>query len=131
LCNPGSSLLLEVRTGLGATENRNTNVLTIRRREMSPTAEHGNDARCHARPMWMIRGAGLLSTDPVVRAGLLNRALTLVLGGLSPSGYVTELAAQSPDEPDVRGRNGGAGTVTESSTSRPTAVNDAKERPWS
>ena len=31
------------------------------------------------------RGAGLLSTDPVARAGLLNRALTLVLVGVSPS----------------------------------------------
>lgn len=36
--------------------------------------------------LWMIRGAGLLSSDPVVRAGLLSRALALVLSGVSPSG---------------------------------------------
>lgn len=33
--------------------------------------------------LWMIRGAGLLSTDPVVRAGLLSRALTLALSGIA------------------------------------------------
>ena len=36
--------------------------------------------------LWMIRGAGLLSTDPVARAGLLSRALTLALSGIALRG---------------------------------------------